>query len=282
MADLFDEEVDPAWREDLWKLIRETPWLDWLILTKRPQNIASMLPADWGNGYGTCPGACRHTTKAGARDCRVKLDGVPTIHCVHASCAKDVEEANRALRTQTLAIDPVPVTPELKRMAAEAKAKAAREALLKLRAEKALPGILKKYAWPYDKIVAASPLIIDPQDREVMVEAFFELFEEGGVLWIGDVTDTGKVEHAPHFKTKEQWLAAPLPEGPLTCPSSFFPGSVSRSKDNVATQRYLVVESDALSKNEVGAIFRWLNEEVRLPLHAVVDTAGKSLHGWFG
>jgi protein gp37 len=32
-----------------WKLIRETPNLDWLILTKRPQNISKMLPPDWGS-----------------------------------------------------------------------------------------------------------------------------------------------------------------------------------------------------------------------------------------
>jgi protein gp37 len=25
--------------------------LDWLLLTKRPQNIAKMLPSDWGDGY---------------------------------------------------------------------------------------------------------------------------------------------------------------------------------------------------------------------------------------
>lgn len=44
MADVFDNQVDPAWRQDLWELIHRTPHLDWLLLTKRPQNIASMLP----------------------------------------------------------------------------------------------------------------------------------------------------------------------------------------------------------------------------------------------
>jgi protein gp37 len=51
MADVFDNQVDPAWRVDLFNLIRETPALDWLLLTKRPQNIAKMLPADWANGW---------------------------------------------------------------------------------------------------------------------------------------------------------------------------------------------------------------------------------------
>lgn len=44
MADVFDNQVDQAWRDDLWALIRECPDLDWLLLTKRPQNIADMLP----------------------------------------------------------------------------------------------------------------------------------------------------------------------------------------------------------------------------------------------
>ena len=51
LADVFDNQVDPAWREDLFALIRKCKRLDWLILTKRPQNIVKMLPSDWGRGY---------------------------------------------------------------------------------------------------------------------------------------------------------------------------------------------------------------------------------------
>ncbi|KIL37951.1 hypothetical protein SD70_29625 [Gordoniibacillus kamchatkensis] len=51
LSDVFDNSVPEKWRDDLWQLIRDTPNLDWLLLTKRPQNIAKMLPADWGAGY---------------------------------------------------------------------------------------------------------------------------------------------------------------------------------------------------------------------------------------
>ncbi len=53
LADVFDNhrEIQPEWRTDLWALIRATPNLDWLLLTKRPQNIAKMLPLDWGAGW---------------------------------------------------------------------------------------------------------------------------------------------------------------------------------------------------------------------------------------
>ena len=47
LADVFDNKVDKSWRADLFILIKSTPGLDWLLLTKRPQNIAKMLPADW-------------------------------------------------------------------------------------------------------------------------------------------------------------------------------------------------------------------------------------------
>lgn len=49
LADIFDNGWDPQWRADLWDLIGATPALDWLLLTKRPQNIREMLPADWGS-----------------------------------------------------------------------------------------------------------------------------------------------------------------------------------------------------------------------------------------
>src|SRR5690348_6382330 len=51
MADVFDAEAPAGARERLWALIRATPALDWLLLTKRPENIPDMLPPDWGRGY---------------------------------------------------------------------------------------------------------------------------------------------------------------------------------------------------------------------------------------
>lgn len=51
MSDVFDNQVPRVWREDLFELWRGTPWLRWIVLTKRVSNIARMLPKDWGNGY---------------------------------------------------------------------------------------------------------------------------------------------------------------------------------------------------------------------------------------
>ena len=50
LADVFDNEVDPAWRADLFALIEATPNLDWLLLTKRIGNVSKMAPASWVGG----------------------------------------------------------------------------------------------------------------------------------------------------------------------------------------------------------------------------------------
>lgn len=51
MGDVFDNAAPEELRARLFALIRETPHLDWLVLTKRIGNVARMLPADWGAGY---------------------------------------------------------------------------------------------------------------------------------------------------------------------------------------------------------------------------------------
>ncbi|MDP2356853.1 MAG: phage Gp37/Gp68 family protein [Beijerinckiaceae bacterium] len=55
LADVFDNQVPEEWRADLWTLIGKTPNLDWLLLTKRPQNIAKMLPVTDSRAPGYRP-----------------------------------------------------------------------------------------------------------------------------------------------------------------------------------------------------------------------------------
>ncbi len=56
LADVFDNQAPCGARYRLWKLIDQTPDLDWLLLTKRPENITRMLPSafdlpEWGDGW---------------------------------------------------------------------------------------------------------------------------------------------------------------------------------------------------------------------------------------
>lgn len=43
LADVFDNAVEPEWRQDLANLILQTPNLEWLVLTKRIGNAGAML-----------------------------------------------------------------------------------------------------------------------------------------------------------------------------------------------------------------------------------------------
>lgn len=53
LADVFDNEVPAEWRRDLFDLIRKTPNLTWLLLTKRPQNIVKLFGDVVGHGEGS-------------------------------------------------------------------------------------------------------------------------------------------------------------------------------------------------------------------------------------
>jgi protein gp37 len=62
LADVFDmhESIDATWRLELFSVIRQTPHLDWLLLTKRPENFWAALKAATAvsarhNGYMASP-----------------------------------------------------------------------------------------------------------------------------------------------------------------------------------------------------------------------------------
>jgi protein gp37 len=70
LSDFFHVKADP-WRDEAWEIIKNTPHLVWLILTKRPALIEKRLPADWGNGYpnvwlGTSTGCVQTLNKMDA------------------------------------------------------------------------------------------------------------------------------------------------------------------------------------------------------------------------
>lgn len=49
LADVFEEHGPEltGYRTALWELVMSTRGLDWLLLTKRPENVRSMVPANW-------------------------------------------------------------------------------------------------------------------------------------------------------------------------------------------------------------------------------------------
>jgi protein gp37 len=51
LSDIFDNEVPQAWRDRLWELVRATPKLRWMLLSKRIGNAHDMLPQDFPRGF---------------------------------------------------------------------------------------------------------------------------------------------------------------------------------------------------------------------------------------
>lgn len=48
MADVFEDNLElEEWRASLFAWIQATPNLDWLLLTKRPENVTNMIPYNW-------------------------------------------------------------------------------------------------------------------------------------------------------------------------------------------------------------------------------------------
>ena len=45
------DDTSLSQRDRMWTLIKETPNLNWMLLTKRAPNIKRMLPKDWEDGY---------------------------------------------------------------------------------------------------------------------------------------------------------------------------------------------------------------------------------------
>lgn len=60
LADVFDPEVPREWRRDLCELIELTRNLDWLALTKRPENVNSMIAGATGRHAWAWLADCDH------------------------------------------------------------------------------------------------------------------------------------------------------------------------------------------------------------------------------
>jgi protein gp37 len=50
LGDFFHPSAD-KWREEVWDIIRDTPHLNYLILTKRPELVGGRMPVDWKFEY---------------------------------------------------------------------------------------------------------------------------------------------------------------------------------------------------------------------------------------
>jgi hypothetical protein len=136
---------------------------------------------------------------------------------------------------------------------------------------------LAHYNWDPADMFEGSPQKLDEDFNNY--HGMLSLFNLDDIVWIGAVKDSGN--HPQNFRPASEWLKLDEPVGQFITGSAFKEGTISRSNDNVEVRRFLVVESDELSKPEIGAVFQLMRDLFKMKLYAVVDTAGKSLHGWF-
>jgi hypothetical protein len=275
-----------------------------------PRHLATTIvgAVDWQSevsGFCRCPGESLHTHKTSKKDCRINVDGAPTIYCFHSSCAPAVAAANQALRRALaggqweIALpggkvlrsgDILQRDGTVKTKAEIVGSQAASSshsdeklllATLQAVAERFKPELFEQFRWPFGQILTDSPLQVCERDAEDQFRTWLRLWPAHCHVWIGDIFSSGKPEHQTHFRPVADWYQIGPVMGNFTCGSSFKPGSFQRSNANCNGTRFMVVESDTLAKDEVGAIFAYLNRRLRFNLHAIIDTAGKSLHGWF-
>jgi hypothetical protein len=275
-----------------------------------PRQIAAGVvgAVDWQtevSGFCRCPGESLHTHTTGKKDCRVNVDGAPTIFCFHASCAPAVAASNLRLRRELGASSWELSLPGGKVLRAgdilqgdgtvktkaeifqksEVGSQESEEKLiletLRTVADRFKPELFETFRWPFAQIVADSPLLVSERDAEDQFRTWLKLWPAHCHVWIGDIYSSGRPEHRTNFRPVADWYQIGPVMGNFTCGSSFKPGSFQRSNANCNGTRFMVVESDTLPKDEVGAIFAYLNRRLRFNLHAIIDTAGKSLHGWF-
>ena len=275
-----------------------------------PLQIASHIlgAIDWQtevSGFCRCPGEAFHTSPTGKKDCRVNVDGAPTIFCFHASCAAVVTDANLRLRRELGAspwelrlpngqalrsgdvLQPGGVV--LPREAVKARAMSGGRdtgevlVLESLRAAAARyrQDLFEFFRWPKAQILEESPLLVTHRDPDEQFRTWLKIWPACSTIWIGDVYSSGKPEHRTHFRPVSEWYQIGPVMGNYTCGSSFTPGSFRRTNENLNGHRFMVVESDTLGHDEIGAVFAFLRRRLHYEMHCIIDTAGKSLHGWF-
>lgn len=80
LCDPFDNQADPAVRREWFDLIRATPHLLWLLLTKRPQNIVRMVGTEGGLPENVALGATCENQEVADRNVRHLLDAARDLY----------------------------------------------------------------------------------------------------------------------------------------------------------------------------------------------------------
>lgn len=215
---------------------------------------------DWqedNSGFCQCPGSHRHTAPSRERDCRVYLDGAngyaPTIYCFHESCKNEIAATNFRLRSSI--------------------------------------GKVTYRQNGHSGIIINQPnrLAIEQRPFETFLKACFDsddiLSFAPGTLIEGETQ--AMPEHGGiNVFTRDQWLERAEAKGGVGRLFStrhglyirinpVMPKSNGGDKD-VTAFRHTLIESDKIPKIDQERILR----DAGLPIAALIDSGGESIHAW--
>jgi len=254
-------------------------------MTRKTIAESQLTIIEWSSdtqAYIECPGKQHHTGANAKRDCRLELDGAPTITCFHSSCSDEVAVANKKIRSiigkaekkgagykfessvtsqQSQQQSPAPaVTPEPKSFA-------------------------RKYV--VDPFITIPDPIPDGT-RELLRAAF----EPGEGVRIAQGTNDDEGKEIPNGSgvclSRDEWLkklddAKGDPNKFMRTSSrngifiSVNPLRIGGSKDaDVVSYRHCLLEFDTISATEQWALIH----QSHVPASAVISSGGKSIHAW--
>jgi len=134
-----------------------------------------------------------------------------------------------------------------------------------------------------------SEIRLDWEQKADTINFLSRMFEPADMVFIGNREESGIV--GQNIRSVKDWIdyfqtggkTAPfIIVNPLTgvaAPKKTGDGESFRGDGNIKSFRYCLVEFDNLTREE--QIRFWTSKEVReLPIAALVDSGGKSIHGW--
>lgn len=151
--------------------------------------------------------------------------------------------------------------------------------------------IFDRFAWDPADVWESSPVRIEGEAADDTGEFLASLFPGDALLWTGEVWESGP-RHSDRWRSVDEW-AFDSP-GPMVTPCTWRPGTVSRTRENVEADPYVVLDFDGApgwSPRDARdleehlaralAITRWLREGLSWQLAAILFTGSKSVHSWF-
>jgi len=198
-------------------------------------------------GYMPCPGGHHHTTSPGRRDCMITIGDSsypPGVTCFHKSCQAEVEEAAKKLRSE-----------------------------------------LGKAEW-VDMETPRHQNMSKTDDFQNFIDACF-LPDEHIAIASGYITDEGHhaISSGCSVITAKEWAKRASEKGGIDrcfgSPHGVYVRvnpvkSGGQSDKDVVNYRHTLIESDDLPRVDQERILR----ESGLPISALIDSGGKSIHAW--